>query len=211
MEENQGFRLFRKIEKGEFFVVFGDCSQGGIDSNFVQFMSKTRGDIPLVYQKQGVAAQMTPRLREALIWIFEQTGVKPVVALERQNGGASEMDYLIEYNTGEYEIFYMKDRDGRPKLDKPGWDTSSTTRPNMLGEWLVAYESREIIIYDAITQEQHQTFIVNQKGRPEAAVNTHDDGVMSAAGAYQMYKTENPKVKVHRPHKEVKRLKMHVR
>ena len=36
--------------KGEFFVVFGDCAQGGSDSNFVQFLSKSRNDIPLVLQ-----------------------------------------------------------------------------------------------------------------------------------------------------------------
>lgn len=210
MDDNQGFRLYRRIERGEFFVVFGDCSQGGIDSNFVQFMSKTKGDIPLVLQKQGVARQMTPRLREALVWLYEQTGVKPVVCLERAQGGASEMDYLVEYNDGSYEIYYPKDKDGKPRLDHPGWDTTDVSRPKMLGEWLVAYESREIIIYDAITQEQHQTFIVNQAGKPEAATNTHDDGVMSAAGAYQLYQTENPKVKVIRERKQPKRLKMHV-
>jgi hypothetical protein len=210
------FRLYRQIQRGEFFVVFGDCSQGGADSNFVQFLSKTRGDIPLVLQMQGVAAQMTPRLREALIWIYEQTGVKPVVCLERNNGGASEMDYLIEYNDGSYIIYYMKDKDGKPNFDKPGWDTTGNqqgggTRPQMLGEWLVAYEARQIIIYDSVTQEQHQTFIVNQKGKPEAAPNTHDDGVMSAAGAFQMFKTENPKIKREHRKTEVKRLRMHVR
>jgi hypothetical protein len=211
MEDNQGFRLFRPIERGEFFVVFGDCSQGGADSNFVQFMSKTRGDIPLVFQKQGVARQMSPRLREALVWIYKTTGIKPVVALERNNGGASEMDYLVEFNDGSYEIFYMKDKEGKPILDKPGWDTTETSRPAMLGDWLVAYESREILIYDEITQEQHQTFIVNAKGKPEAAVNTHDDGVMSAAGAYQLYKTENPKIKKEHRKVEHKRLKLHTR
>ncbi len=212
MENNQGFRLYRKIEKGEFFVIFGDCSQGGIDSNFVQFMSKTRGDVPLVFQMQGVARQMSPRLREAAIWIFEQTGVKPVVCLERAMGGASEMDYLIEYNDGSYTIYYTKDKDGNPKLDKPGWDTTGTSRPKMLGEWLVAYESREIEIYDTITQEQHQTFIVNKSGKPEAAPGTHDDGVMSCAGAYQLFKTENPKMKkVNKAPREHKRLKLHTR
>lgn len=211
MEDNQGFRLFRQINRGEFFVVFGDCSQGGADSNFVQFMSKTRGDIPLVLQKQGVARQMSPRLREALVWIYKVTGVKPVVALERNNGGASEMDYLIEFNDGSYEIFYMRDKEGKKKPDTPGWDTTEVSRAHMLGEWLVAYESREILIYDEVTQEQHQTFIVNAKGKPEAAANTHDDGVMSAAGAYQLYKLENPKVKKEHRRTEHKRLKLHTR
>lgn len=211
LDDNQGFRLYRKIEKGEFFVVFGDCSQGGIDSNFVPFMSKTYADYPLELQMNGVARQMSPRLREALIWLYEQTGVKPVVCLERAAGGASEMDYLVEYNDGSYEIYYMKDKDGKPKLDKPGWDTTEVSRAKMLGEYLVAYESREITIYSEIAQEQHQTFIVNQTGKPEAATNTHDDAVMSYAGCYQLFRTENPKIKVFRERKEPKRLRMHVR
>lgn len=209
------FRLYRKLQPGEFFVVFGDCSQGGEDSNFVQFMSKTNGDIPLVLQMQGVAAEMTPLLREALNWIFDRTKVKPIVALERAAGGASEMHNLITYNDGKYRIYYMKNELGEPNGDKPGWDTTggvngTGTRPRMLGDWLKAYESNAITIYDKPTQEQHQTFIVNDRGKPEAAPTTHDDAVMSAAGAYQLFKTENPVTKVH---KRVvnKRLKMHVR
>ena len=59
------FRRFRDINKGEFFCVFGDCSQGGSDSNFVQFGSKTQMDIPLVLQMQHApAAEMTPMLME---------------------------------------------------------------------------------------------------------------------------------------------------
>lgn len=208
-EFRQGFRRYRKIMPGEFFVVFGDTSQGGEDSNFHQFGSKTQKDIPLVFQMQGVAAEATPFLRDALNWIFDQTQVKPVVALERNNGGASEMHNLIRYNEGKYRIFFMKDKDGLPLGDKPGLDTNSVTRPMILGEWLKAYESRAITIYDEETQSQHNTFIVNKVGRPEAAPTTHDDAVMSAAGMWHLMQTQNAITKVHkRTHN--KRLKMHI-
>lgn len=186
------FRLYRQIERGEFFVVFGDTAQGGADSNFVQFMSRTRGDIPLVLQMQGVAAAMTPHLRDALHWIHGKTGVKPVVALERQNGGASAMHDLMVSNTeGKYVLYEMKDENDERK-DKLGWDTNVLTRPKMIGEWLTAFNSKLIRIYDAETITQHQTFIVNRNGKPEADVNCHDDAVMSCAGAWQMYQTEKP-------------------
>jgi hypothetical protein len=191
------FRLFRPIERGEFFVAWGDTAQGGTDSNFVQFLSKTRGDIPFVLQMTGVAAEMTPHLRMALEWICDITGVKPVVCLERQNGGASAMHDLITTNhQNKYVIYYMRDEKGRP-TDKPGWDTTGTqggggTRPMMLGEWLVAFNAGLIKIYDQVTLDQHSTFIVNKHGKPEADAGCHDDGVISCAGAYQMYQTENP-------------------
>ena len=202
------FRQYRKLEPGEFFVVFGDCAQGGEDTNFVQFLSKTKADIPLVLQMQSVAAEMTPYLREALNWIYEKTRTKPLIALERSMGGSSEMHNLIKYNEGKYSIYYTKNEIGEP-TDKPGFDTTAVSRPKMLGDWLMAYESKAIRIYDQATQDQHQTFIVNKNGKPEAAPNTHDDAVMAAAGAYQLYRTENPAKTTHR-RPEMKRLRMHV-
>jgi hypothetical protein len=76
--------------------------------------------------------------------------------------------------------------------DRPGWDTTTVSRPRMLGDWLLAYESRSMRIYDKETQDQHQTFVVNQRGKPEASPGTHDDAVMSAAGMWQLMQLCNP-------------------
>lgn len=205
------FRLFRKIEPGEFFVVFGDGAQGGEDKNFVQFLSKTRGDIPLVLSMHGVMAEATPHIRQGLEYIFKQTKVKPTIALERQMGGASAMKDLYDSNyDGHYSCYFMKDFDGKA-TDKLGWSTDTVTRPKMLGEWLATYNSKLIMIYDQETVEQHQTFIVNKNGKPEAAPNTHDDAVMSCAGAWQLYQSENPPRKIRdRKRTEVKRMRLHV-
>lgn len=191
------FRLYRRPDEGEFFVVFGDCAQGGIDKNFVQFLSTKRLDIPLVLSMNGVAAEMTPHLKQALEWLHDITGVKPTVALERNNGGASAMYDLMNTNRDDkYSIYFARKEDGTYS-DKPGWDTTggvngTGTRPTMLGEWLTAFNGKLVMIYDKETIEQHQTFIVNKRGRPEAAPNTHDDAVISCAGAYQLYQTEKP-------------------
>jgi len=203
------FRRYRKLERGEFFVCFGDTAQGGADDNFLMCMSKTRGDIPLVMQKKGMAAETTPFIRDALSYIYKQTGIKPVIALERQNGGSSAMYDLYNANVaGEYTIYYMRDEFGKPS-DKMGWDTNAMTRPRMLGEYLTAFNAKMIRHYDKETISQHQTFIVNKNGKPEAAPNTHDDAVMASAGVWQLYQTENPPM-VKRPKREVKRVRFHV-
>lgn len=186
------FRLYRKLEKGEFFVVFGDTAQGGIDKNFSQFMSKTKMDIPLVFSMIGVAAEATPYIHQALEWIYDQTGVRPVFAFERQNGGASEMHNLMMMNkNGKYILYQQTGEDGKP-TGKYGWDTTMITRPKMIGDWKVAFEAKQIKVYDQETIEHHQTFITSSKGKPEAAPNSHDDGVMSCSGAWQLYQTESP-------------------
>jgi hypothetical protein len=194
------FRLFRPLNRGEFIVVFGDTAQGGEDDNFGIFGSKTRGDVPLVMQKRGMATQMTPFYRDALRWIYKQTGIKPVVCLERNNGGSSAMFDLASANIeGDYIVYYMVGPDGT-RTDKQGWLTDEWSRAKMLGEYVAAYNAKLLRHYDQASLEQHQTFITNRNGRPEAAPNTHDDAVIASAGCWQLMQTEVPsKVIVQEP------------
>lgn len=187
-------RLFRQPERNEFFVVGGDCSQGGIDSNWAQFLSKDKIDIPLVLEQNGVAADMTPILHQTLEWLFDKTGVQPVVALERNMGGTSEMERLRKLNRlQKYRLYLYKrmgETDGEQQTEKLGFNTDSISRPRMLGDLKVAIDSIGLKIYDEETINQLSTFIVNKNNRPEAAPNTHDDAVMSLAIALQLYQTE---------------------
>ena len=208
------FKLYRTITANEFFVVGGDCAQGGVDSNLIQFMSKTNTDIPLKLKMPGVAANMTPYLHQALEWIYDQTKVKPVVALERNNGGASEMHNLMMMNkNGKYRIYQMKNRgteEGQDRSKDLGWNTTSESRPRMLGDWKVAYDGQMIRLYDQDTLSEHKTFIVAKNGKPEAAPNTHDDEVISCAIAWQLYQTENPITKPVKNRPKPKRVKLHL-
>jgi hypothetical protein len=187
--------MFRKPIKGEFYVVGGDCAQGGIDSNYVHFLSKDRIDVPLVLQMQGVAATMTPILHQTLEWLFDQTGVQPVVALERNMGGASEMERLRKLNRlNKYRLYLYRrvgKSDGEQVTETLGFTTDSVSRPRMIGDLKEAIDSTGLTIYDEETVNQLKTFIVNKQGRPEAASNTHDDAIMSLAVAWQLYQTEH--------------------
>lgn len=192
------FRLYREIERGEFFLIAVDCAQGGIDANFGQFMSKTRTDVPLVFEKKCVAAEMTPIIHEALEWIYSRTGVEPVVAFERQMGGVSALSQLQTLNRlGHYRI-YQKHKigtiQGEVLTDTIGWDTNAQTRPQMLGDLKQAIDAKLIRLYDKTTIDELGKFIVTKKGRAEAAPNCHDDAIMSLAIVWQLYQTENPPV-----------------
>jgi len=126
-------RLFRPIKQGEFFVVGGDCSQGGADSNWAQFISKDRVDVPLVLEMPGVAADMTPVLHQILEWLYDKTGVQPVVALERNMGGASEMERLRKLNRlNKYRLYTYKGfgtNKGEQDTDRLGFVTDVASRP----------------------------------------------------------------------------------
>lgn len=189
------FRQYRKFERGEFIIVGGDCSQGGSDYNACQFLSKTKLDVPLIYHSRGVAADMTIRIFPVLEEIFDQTGVKPMVALERNNGGASEMSRLAALNRmDKYKLYTMKQFGvvNPQDTDKYGYITSSATRPQMLGDLKSMIDSRAFNIYDEPTINEMFSFIINKNGKPEAESGAHDDLIMSLAIAVQLYQTESP-------------------
>lgn len=200
------FRLYREIERGEFFVVAVDCAQGGIDANFGQFLSKTKIDVPFVFEKKCVAAEMTPLVHEALEWLYNLTGIEPVVAFERQMGGVSALSNLQALNrNGHYRIYQRRKLgtiEGETLTDVIGWDTNTQTRPQMLGDLKQAVDNKLIQIYDKTTIDELGKFIINKRGRAEAAPNCHDDAIMALAIAWQMYQTESApsseRLRIHR-------------
>ncbi len=207
-------KQYRPIEKGEFFLVFADCSQGGSDANHVKFLSRNKLDFPLMHHRHGVAANMTEDIFPILEKIYDITGVPPTVAFERNNGGGSEMERLSSLNrSGKFNIFVMpkigygksggdeekKDDDKEEEEDekekKLGWDTNKTTRPIMCGDGRNSIESKSFTIYDKETIEEMFTFIINERtGKPEADRGAHDDRVMSFFGTVQLFNRVSPPV-----------------
>jgi hypothetical protein len=193
---NQKWRQYRPIEPDEFIVIGGDCSQGGEDSNFCQFMSATKLDFPLVYQSKGVAVTMTNDIFPILEKINDITGIPPVIALERNNGGQSEMQRLFDLNIkNKYRCFVMPQWGnvgmGSEETTLLGWSTDRATRPKMLGEWKSVFEKHLFKIYDEETLKQHKSFII-KNGKAQASAHRHDDAVMSICIAYQLFQLCKP-------------------
>ncbi len=189
------FRQYRPIEEGEFILVGGDCSQGGDDYNACAFLSKTHIDVPLVYHSRGVAATMTTAIFPVLESIFDKTGLKPVVALEQNNGGISEMERLAAMNRlSKYRLFTMphigKERAGQ-STGKLGYNTNAATRPILLGDWKNVIDNEIVTLYDEPTITEHFIFIINDRGKPEHEENAHDDLIFAHAIAWQLYQTED--------------------
>lgn len=190
------FRIYRKLEPREFFLLGGDCSQGGPDRNAGIFMSKTKLDFPIVYLKRGVAADLTSDLHPVLEWIFDTTGIPPVVGLERNNGGGSEMErFRVLNRKNKYRLYVMKKAgkvEGEEETKDLGYITNLATRPVLLGDYKQAFDANVFRHYDKEVIAEHQSFIVNSQGKPEAAKKRHDDSIFASAICWQMYQTELP-------------------
>ncbi len=188
------FYLYRKLEPGEFILAGGDCAQGGADSNVCQFLSKTKLDIPLVYDRLGVAAQMTPDIFSALEQIHDITGVKPVVGLERNMGGASEMErFKVLNRNNKYDLFVMPITGDASEEEKEGtklgYVTSEQTRPTLVGDLKNIIDVNGVHIYHKRTVDELFWFIINNQGKPEAMRGKFDNHVMSLGVVWQMFQT----------------------
>lgn len=186
---------YRKYEPNEFYIVGVDTSAGGNDFTAVQFLSKTKLDVPVVIHDKASITAITPLIHDELEKIFDETGVQPVVAYERQNGGVFELERLGTLNrNGKYRIFTMPTYGSvdNPESNKIGWDTNTATRPKMLQDLKEAISKNIPTLYDKRTVNELFTFIISTTGKPQAEQNSHDDLVMALAIAWQLYQTEEP-------------------
>jgi hypothetical protein len=187
------FRQYRKLEPNEKIVVAADTSSGLGDYCAVQFLSKTKIDVPLVYHSKIIATEMTNTIYPVLEKIFDITGNKPVVAYERNAGGVFEMDRLASMNrTSKFMVFEMPNvgNVNPTEPSKLGWDTNTATRPAMLSQLKEAIDNKLLRIYDKPTIEELYSFVVVQTtatAKAQAEAGMHDDLVMSLAIAWQLY------------------------
>ncbi len=190
------FRQFREIKNGEQMLVFADTATGLGDYCACQFLSKNKLDVPLVYHSKTIATEMTNQLLPVLERIYDVTGIRPLVAYERNNGGVFEMERLASLNRdNKFEIFkmptYGKGMDN-PESVRLGWDTNTATRPKMLSELKEAIDKQLLRIYDKITINELFSFIIAQTSssvKAQAEKGAHDDLVMSLAGAWQLFQS----------------------
>lgn len=212
------FTQYRPLNKGEFILVFVDTAGEGSDNNSGQFLSKDYLDIPIVLHHKGSIVDVTPKLKLALEWIYDQTGVKPVVCYETNNGGGYEFQRLERLNSlQKFTMYrqYILDPTTRQltKTDKLGWNTNSATRPTMLQGVEEAVNNRLITIYHPPTVTQMFSFVKHKTTsgwKAEAEIGAHDDDIMALAGAWQLYQTEKPPSPPRTPRNPPKRIKLHV-
>lgn len=195
------FRIYRLLEQGEFIVAGYDLAMGGEDNSACVFMSKTNNDVPMVYQANEIATVATNAILPMLKRIYETTGVKPVIAPERNAGGVFEIDRMLSSPYAPYFTMYQT-KSGQAQMDSPqpnkyGWTTDSSTRPKMLEELKGAIDQRLLLIYDEFLVNEMFSFVVNKTisgWKAQAEESAHDDMVMALAIAYQLYQTESKPV-----------------
>lgn len=212
------FSQYRPLVKGEFILCFVDTAGEGSDWNSGQFLSKDSLDVPIVLHHEGSIVDVTPKLKAVLEWIHEETGVKPVVCYETNNGGGYELQRLERLNMYEKYIIYhqyaLNPTTRRlEQTDKLGWNTNSATRPVMLQGVEDLINNHLVALYHPVTVTQMFSFVKHKTPsgwKAEAEVGSHDDEVMSLAGVWQIYQTEEEQKPLVRRRPQTRKMKLHV-
>lgn len=212
------FRRYRNYQAGEFYVVGVDTAWTGTDYVAAQFLCKTSREQVTVYHTNKVSMTLaTQALHEELERIFDITKVKPVIAIETNNGGEGWLEVMNLLNrNGKYTLYRRKNHiasiNPTEDSDDFGFTTNSATRPRMMGDLKEAVDAGPhfITIPDKQTITEMFSFIVNDKGKPVAEQGAHDDLIMSLAIAWQLYQSENPISMPKRTREPRKRTKLHI-
>lgn len=185
-------RLYRELEYGEQLVVFADPAESQDFCAAVAF-SKKHFDYPLIYNQVTESSQFGYDLNNFCKYIFNQTGMWPVLAVER-NVGAATIFVLQQLNYPR--LFRMVDFSAATtsKQGGIGWLTTGSlmggeiqgTRRKMLDDFALALRQGQVTMYDEQQILQFKSFVI-VKGRAQARANTHDDLVMSTTGAWQIH------------------------
>ena len=121
------------------------------------------------------------------------------VAVENNNHGHAVVQSLKPiWPSLMYEIDYTKNIDYEKV--KMGWNTNMVTRPIMCADLRTAIKQNVDGIQDPHFFQEAMTFVLNERGRPEAAAMNLDDRVFAQAIKFQLHKwLPSPTKVVRRP------------
>lgn len=193
------FTFYRDLRRGEFIMFFVDTSGEGSDWNAGHGLSKNSLDIPVVLHYEGSIVDVTPKLKILLEYIYDHTGVPPLVCYETNNGGGYELQRLERLNTLQHYTIYTQHRLNTEGLleesDKLGWNTNTATRPAMIEGVEELVNNMLVSIYHAATVNEMFSFVKKKMPsgwKAQAEERSHDDLIMALAGVWQLYQTATP-------------------
>ncbi len=112
-----------------------------------------------------------------------------LIGVERNNHGVAVVKKLDELGYKRQYVRESVDEISQKQYNELGWRTDSKTRPIMISDLNQAVTQRQFIIRDETIVNQMETFVRNERGRAEAVSGAHDDAIIAAAIAVQLYKS----------------------
>lgn len=177
-EDGGALRIWREPEKRRPYVIGADTAGEGSDFFVAQVLDNITGEQVAVLRQEMDEDEFAWQLyclgklyNYALIAVEVNFSTHPEKELERLGYTHLFVRERIDSYTGK-------------NVEAFGFKTDSVSRPLVLGELVGIVREHVELFNDPVTLDEMLTFVRNEKGRPEAALNAHDDCVLSAAIAH---------------------------
>jgi hypothetical protein len=118
-------------------------------------------------------------LSEEIIAVAQWYGGAFVVP-EVNNTGLAVVKYLLEAGVSVYQRRKINNSTGMVEKFF-GWQTDKVTRKTLIDHMAAELMDRNFDIPDPDILHEMKVFVINEKGKPEAAPGHHDDHVLSSA------------------------------
>jgi len=167
-------RIYKKPVAGWEYVIGADTAEGvGGDYCAATVRCKRTGE-----QVATLHGQWPPDLFAERLAELGRRYNNALIGVERNKDGVAVLLALVRVYG--YQNLYIHN-DGRL-----GWPTTTVTRPLVISDYDRELRGTEYIIHDRAIIDECLTFVINDRGKPEAATGAHDDLVIADAIAGQM-------------------------
>jgi len=176
----EGVMEYGKKKKYSVYSMGVDVASGSPSGDFsaLSVMDVTNKKKPVVvetgYYRISPAEFGAEVLRVAKKW-------EPLVVVESNTYGLSVLEYLMAQGWAYIFRRTQYDKMAAKWLERVGFNTNVNTRPVMLARLHEYVSQGWLDIKDERMKTEVNTFVYNDKGRPEASSKKHDDMIMSYA------------------------------
>ena len=183
MQMDGKITIFKEFIPGEQYILCVDPAEGNPQSdNSSAYILRLNKEPIFLEQCAEISDTLSmPKFYRLLYHLGALYGY-PKLVIERNNHG-----HLLNYwATNGYMQDQIKILDKYPNVymgkdQKPGFLTSSATRPLILDNLAELLRNNMLVIYSRTWLDQALSFIYNQAGRPEAQAGKKDDSIVSTA------------------------------
>lgn len=183
-------KIWRLPEKNKRYYIGVDTGEGlggSHDYSVISIIDDTG------YQcAEWRSNKMKPYEFAELVYAMGNWYGKGLLVIERASGGHTVVD-KIKHSHNYMNIYRYKSYDAKGKTKrKPGWETSSTSKPMMISDFQEIFETGQCLINSKDLLQEMKLFELIEKdgGRKSyEAASGHDDTVMAFAMALQGWKS----------------------
>lgn len=183
MQMENKITIFKEFKSGEQYILCVDPAEGNPQSdNSSGYILRLNKEPIFIEQCAEISDKLPmPRFYRLLYHLGALYGY-PRLVIERNNHG-----HLLNYwATNGYMQDQIKILDSYPNIytgkdGKPGFMTTSTTRPLILDNLAELLRNNMLVLYSRTWLDQALSFIYNDAGRPQAQAGKKDDSIISSA------------------------------